>query len=51
MECEILFGVVEGFTIYTDELRGIEGLVHYEVISLNQGKYVNDRATTNSIES
>ena len=51
---DILFLVDEGSTIYTDELTSYQDLEkwysHY-IINHNKGEYVNERITTNSIES
>ena len=54
LEDDILYHVEEGATIYTDELTcymSLRDWYNHEIVNHNRGKYVNDRATTNSIES
>ena len=54
LEDDILFYVEEGSTIYTDEHPGyadLENWFSHKIVNHKKGEYVNEDATTNSIES
>ena len=43
--------VVDGAKIYTDDHRGYQGLPNQQTVNHSVGKYVDDQAHTNGVES